>query len=43
MGGRIAIDFALAHPAMVDRLVLAAPGISGWKWTQPLYRDDVVL
>ncbi len=30
MGGRIAIDFALAHPAMVDRLVLAAPGMSGW-------------
>jgi pimeloyl-ACP methyl ester carboxylesterase len=29
MGGRIAIDFALAYPDMVDRLVLAAPGISG--------------
>jgi 3-oxoadipate enol-lactonase len=32
MGGRIAIDFALAHPGMVDRLVLAAPGISGGHW-----------
>ena len=32
MGGRIAMDFALAHPDMVDRLVLAAPGISGGKW-----------
>jgi 3-oxoadipate enol-lactonase len=32
MGGRIAMDFTLAHPAMVDRLVLAAPGISGGKW-----------
>jgi 3-oxoadipate enol-lactonase len=32
MGGRIAIDFTLAHPEMVDRLVLAAPGISGGKW-----------
>jgi pimeloyl-ACP methyl ester carboxylesterase len=32
MGGRIAMDFALAHPEMVDRLVLAAPGISGGTW-----------
>jgi pimeloyl-ACP methyl ester carboxylesterase len=32
MGGRIAIDFALAHPERVDRLVLAAPGISGGTW-----------
>jgi 3-oxoadipate enol-lactonase len=29
MGGRIAIDFALSYPARVDRLVLAAPGLSG--------------
>lgn len=35
-GGRIAIDFALAHPTMVDRLVLAAPGLSGWAYA---YRD----
>ncbi len=32
MGARIAIDFALAHPEMVDRIVLAAPGISGGTW-----------
>lgn len=32
LGGRIAIDFALAHPDQVDRLVLAAPGISGGTW-----------
>ncbi len=32
MGGRIAIDFTLAHPERVDRLVLAAPGISGGTW-----------
>lgn len=32
LGGRIAIDFALEYPAMVDRLVLAAPGISGGTW-----------
>jgi 3-oxoadipate enol-lactonase len=35
-GGRIAIDFALSFPAMVDQLVLAAPGISGW----PFAADD---
>lgn len=33
-GGRIAIDFALAHPEMVDRLVLAAPGLSGWQYSR---------
>lgn len=31
LGGRIAIDFALHHPEMVDKLVLAGPGLSGWK------------
>lgn len=34
LGGRIAMDFALVHPEMVDRLVLAAPGISGGTWAQ---------
>src|SRR5438128_11205349 len=31
LGGRIAIDFALNHPDMVDKLVLAGPGLSGWR------------
>ncbi|MHB1313621.1 MAG: alpha/beta fold hydrolase [Gemmatimonadaceae bacterium] len=34
LGGRVAIDFALAHPSMVDRLVLAAPGLSGWQFAR---------
>ena len=34
LGGRIAIDFALAQPQMVDRLVLAAPGLSGWQFAR---------
>lgn len=34
LGGRIAIDFALAHPSMVDRLVLSAPGLSGWQFAR---------
>ncbi len=32
MGGGIAIDFALAYPDMVHRLVLASPSISGGTW-----------
>jgi len=34
LGGRVAIDFALAHPEMVDHLVLAAPGLSGWQFSR---------
>ena len=33
-GGRIAIDFALTYPEVVDRLVLAAPGLSGWQYSK---------
>lgn len=34
LGGRVAIDFALAQPQMVDRLILAAPGLSGWQFAR---------
>lgn len=34
IGGRIAIDFALAHPTKLSALVLVAPGLSGWEPTQ---------
>ena len=34
LGGRIAIDFALSHASMIDRLVLAAPGLSGWQFSR---------
>jgi len=30
LGGRIAVDLALTHPALVERLVLVGPGLSGW-------------
>jgi len=32
LGGRIAVDFTLQYPQMVDRLVLAGPGLSGWQF-----------
>ena len=31
LGGRIAIDFAVAHPARVASLTLAGPGLSGYE------------
>jgi pimeloyl-ACP methyl ester carboxylesterase len=34
LGGRIAIDFAIAHPDRVDRLILLAPGVSGFPWSE---------
>jgi 3-oxoadipate enol-lactonase len=30
LGARVAVNFALAHPSRVDRLVLAGPGVDGW-------------
>jgi pimeloyl-ACP methyl ester carboxylesterase len=33
LGGRVAIDYALDHPENVERLVLAAPGVTGWDWS----------
>lgn len=32
-GGRISIDFALEYPERVSSLVLASPGLSGFKWS----------
>lgn len=32
LGGRIAVDFALKYPQMVDALVLAGPGLSGYRY-----------
>jgi pimeloyl-ACP methyl ester carboxylesterase len=33
LGGAVALDLALAAPARVRRLVLFAPALSGWKWS----------
>ncbi len=33
-GGRIAIDLTLLHPQRVAALVLAAPALGGWDWSE---------
>lgn len=32
LGGRVALEVALLRPDLVQRLVLIAPGLSGWDW-----------
>ena len=34
IGGRLAIDFALAHPERISKLVLVGPGIGGMKFDE---------
>jgi len=34
-GSRIALDFALAHPDQVSRIVLSAPSVSGFRYDGP--------
>ncbi len=33
LGGRVAIDFTLEHPEMVEALILVGAGLSGFKWS----------
>jgi pimeloyl-ACP methyl ester carboxylesterase len=40
MGGGVALDLAMAHPELVDRLVLIAPGIGGWEWGEGMDAFD---
>lgn len=44
LGGRIAVDYALDRPGRLDGLVLVAPGLSGWSWSDPdhAFFDDIV-
>jgi len=35
-GGLVAMQFATAHPDRVDRLVLAAPPLPGWDWSESM-------
>lgn len=36
MGGRLAVDFALAYPGRVSALILAGSSVSGYPWTDDL-------
>lgn len=33
-GGRIALELAVAHPGLVERLVLLGAAIAGWEWSE---------
>ncbi|QWF81193.1 alpha/beta fold hydrolase [Amycolatopsis sp. CA-230715] len=41
LGGQIAIDFAIAHPGRVGKLLLAAPGISGKPFRDPFILENL--
>lgn len=41
LGARTSIDFALAHPDLVDDLLLVAPGISGMTFRDPFILEQL--
>ena len=43
LGGGLAIDFALAHPRRVRALVLVAPGLSGFQWSESMEKRVAAL
>jgi pimeloyl-ACP methyl ester carboxylesterase len=43
LGGSIVIDVALAHPAMVDTLVLVAPDVGGYAFSAEFTQDFIKI
>ena len=41
MGGRIAIDFALAYPELTRSLIAVGPGLSGYTFTDPEVTENL--
>jgi pimeloyl-ACP methyl ester carboxylesterase len=39
-GGGLAVEFALAHPDAIERLVLVGPGLPGFDWSEGMERLD---
>ncbi|NIM91913.1 MAG: alpha/beta fold hydrolase [Candidatus Aminicenantes bacterium] len=40
LGGRIAIDFAIAYPERVSAIILAAPGVSGFEFKSEIFKEN---
>jgi 3-oxoadipate enol-lactonase len=40
LGGRAALEYTLVHPDRVEALVLVAPGLPDWDWSEEMSRAD---
>ncbi|NIN92858.1 alpha/beta fold hydrolase [bacterium] len=40
LGGRIAIDFAIAYPERISAIILVAPGVSGFELKSEIFKEN---